>query len=92
MYLKQDVIPCVVLLLALSDHVVLRHEDVPLVEFIYVVFTHMPGESYRRRLRSLLITPLCVDCARALWASFCFKFVSFMSVFVLGGWCCRAPY
>ena len=29
-------------------------EDVPLVEFMYLVFTRMPGESYRRRLRSLL--------------------------------------
>ena len=29
-------------------------EDVPLGEFMYVVFTRMPGESYRRRLRSLL--------------------------------------
>ena len=28
--------------------------DVPLVEFLYLVFTRMPGESYRRRLRSLL--------------------------------------
>ena len=28
---------------------------VPLVEFTYLVFTHMPGESYRRRLRSLLL-------------------------------------
>ena len=28
-------------------------EDVPLVEFMYLVFTHMPGESYCRRLRSL---------------------------------------
>ena len=26
----------------------------PLVEFTYLVFTRMPGESYRRRLRSLL--------------------------------------
>ena len=33
-------------------------EDVPLVEIIYLVFTRMPGECYRRhRLRSLL---LCV--------------------------------
>ena len=32
----------------------IRFEDVPLVEFVYLVFTHMPGESYRRRLRSLL--------------------------------------
>ena len=30
-------------------------EDVPLVEFMYLVFTRMPGESYRRRLRSLLM-------------------------------------
>jgi len=28
--------------------------DVPLVEFMYLVFTRMPGENYRRRLRSLL--------------------------------------
>ena len=28
-------------------------EDVPLVEFMYLVFTRMPGESYSRRLRSL---------------------------------------
>ena len=28
-------------------------EKVPLVEFMYLVFTRMPGESYRRRLRSL---------------------------------------
>ena len=30
-------------------------EDVPLVEFMYLVFTRMPGESYRRRLMSLLL-------------------------------------
>ena len=30
-------------------------EDVPLVEFMYLVFTRMPGESYRTRLRSLLL-------------------------------------
>ena len=30
---------------------------VPLVEFMYLVFTSRPGESYRKRLRSLL---LCV--------------------------------
>ena len=30
-------------------------EDVPLVEFMYLVFTRMPGESYSRRLRSLLL-------------------------------------
>ena len=27
-------------------------EDVPLVKFMYLVFTRMPGKSYRRRLRS----------------------------------------
>ena len=32
-----------------------QNEDVPLVEFMYLVFTRMPGESYRRRLRSLLL-------------------------------------
>ena len=30
-------------------------EDVPLVVFLYLVFTRMPGESYRRRLGSLLL-------------------------------------
>ena len=30
-------------------------EDVPLVEFMYLVFTRIPGESYRRRLRSMLL-------------------------------------
>ena len=29
-------------------------EDVPLVEFTYLVFIRMPGESYRRGLRSVL--------------------------------------
>ena len=30
-------------------------EDVALVEFMYLVFTCMPGESYHRQLRSLLL-------------------------------------
>ena len=30
-------------------------EDVPQVEFMYLAFIRMPGESYRRRLRSLLL-------------------------------------
>ena len=34
---------------------VYRLEDIPLVEFRYLVFTRMPGESYGRRLRSLLL-------------------------------------
>ena len=33
----------------------LELEDVPLVAFMYLVFTRMPGESYRKRLRSLLL-------------------------------------
>ena len=39
-------------------------DDVPLVEFMCLVFTRMPGESYRRRLRSLFLC-LC-DVFRAL--------------------------
>ena len=31
-----------------------KNENIPLVEFMYLVFTCMPGESDRRRLRSLL--------------------------------------
>ena len=30
-------------------------DHVPLVEFIYLVFTRMPGQSYRRLLKSLLL-------------------------------------
>ena len=41
-----------------------RNEDVPVVEFTYLIFTRMPGKSYRRRLRSLLLC-LC-DVFRAL--------------------------
>ena len=39
-------------------------EDVLLVEFMYLVFTRMPGESYRRRVGTLLFC-LC-DVVRAL--------------------------
>ena len=39
-------------------------EDVPLVEFMYLVFICMPDESCRRRLRSVLLY-LC-DVFRAL--------------------------
>ena len=35
-------------------------EAVPLVEFMYLAFTRMPGESDRRRLRTLLLC-LCDD-------------------------------
>ena len=30
-------------------------DDVPLVEFMYLIFKHMSSESYRRQLRSLLL-------------------------------------
>ena len=30
-------------------------EDVPLVEFVYLVFTCMPGESYHRQFRSFVV-------------------------------------
>ena len=36
-------------------YLVFTREDVHLVEFMYLVFTRMPGESYRRQLRSLLL-------------------------------------
>ena len=42
-----------------------NYADVPLVEFMHLVFTRMPGESYRRRLTSLLLCGLC-DHFRAL--------------------------
>ena len=32
-----------------------KFEDLPLVEFMYLVFTRMPSEIYRRRLRSLVL-------------------------------------
>ena len=47
-----------------SPLTVFKREGVSLVEFRYLVFTRMPGESYRRRLRSLLLC-LC-DVFRAL--------------------------
>ena len=36
-------------------------EDVPLVGFMYFVSTHMPGWSYCRRFRSLLLCPLSLQ-------------------------------
>ena len=38
------------------------YEDVPLVEFMYLVFTHKPGESYCRWLRSLLLYLCYIFC------------------------------
>ena len=34
---------------------ILTLKDVPLVKFLYLVFTRMPGESYRRRFGSFLL-------------------------------------
>ena len=39
----------------LASDLILSLEDIPLVEFMYLVFTRMPCESYSRRLRSLLL-------------------------------------
>ena len=42
-----------------DDHLCLlefvRLRDVPLVEFMYLVLTRMPGESFRQQLRCLLL-------------------------------------
>ena len=46
---KRYILPC-----TLRMYVTLYTEDAPLVEFTYLVFTCMPGESYHKRLRSLL--------------------------------------
>ena len=35
---------------------------VPLMEFMYLVFTRIPGESYRQQFRSLLLC-LCLSAA-----------------------------
>ena len=41
-------------------HMENKNEDVPLMEVMYLVFTRTPDESYRRRLRSLLLYLCCV--------------------------------
>ena len=45
-------------------------EDVPLVEFMYLVFTRMPGESYPIRLGSLLLN-LCYVLRALITSSVC---------------------
>ena len=42
--------------------VILKLEDVPLVEFMDLVFTCMPGESYRRRFRGCTSGGVYVPC------------------------------
>ena len=60
-----------------TRELIIHNEDVPLVEFVYLVFTRMPDESDRWRLRSLLlylcyvfraliISPVCRFCTSAL--------------------------
>ena len=46
---------CFLLLLFLTKKKKKHPEDIPLVEFMYLAFTRMPGERYIRRLRSLLL-------------------------------------
>ena len=64
-------------------------EVVCLVEFMYLVFIHMPGESYCRQLRSLICVcvtsfkPFFVDSAQALWASFCFRLFILSSIIII---------
>ena len=65
-------------------------EGAPLVEFMCLVFTRIPGESYRRRLRSLL----CVcDVFRALINSLvyccCWLMISLLAlIFCCCQWLC----
>ena len=56
-------------------------EDVPVVEFIYLVFTRMPGEGYRRRFGSLLLSTC--DVIRALINSLCFLALCVVVVIVM---------
>ena len=59
-YSKQKVCDSLYTMTSVQNNRASRHHlvctNVPLAEFMYLVFTRMPGESYRRRLRSLLCT------------------------------------
>ena len=47
---------CLVLeLFATVHHVLTCFPDFPLVELMYLVFTRMPGESYRRQTQVLVV-------------------------------------
>ena len=57
-------------------------EDVPVAKFMYLVFTRMPSESYRRRLKSLSclcdVFPVCLlVLLRRLKSLSCFCVTSF---------------
>ena len=60
--------------------------DVPLVEFMYLVFTRMPYESYRRRLWSLLLY-LCYVFRALIYPLVCWlKFETIKSTFASFMW------
>ena len=70
-------------------------KDVPLVQFMYFVFTRMPGESYCRRLRSWL----CLrDVFRALinslvcWKSMSLTCPSWLRLTIRGSRVCRLQF
>ena len=71
-------------------------EDVPLVEFMYLVFTRMSAEDYRRRLGSLLLYLCCVFRAliNSLFRLFYFLVWLLLSSYmiVIGGRCTLLPY
>ena len=49
------IVVCALHIEARWAHSSLHNENVPLVETIYLIFTRIPGESYRRRFRFLLL-------------------------------------
>ena len=60
-------------------------EDVPVVEFMYLVFTRKPGESYRSRLRSLLLY-LCYVLRALIYSLECYNCrIGLSFIFFLGG-------
>ena len=61
-------------------------EDVLLVEFMYLVFTHMPGESYHRWLGSLLLY-LCYVLRTLINSLVCWFWVSQLLWQWLVEWC-----
>ena len=63
-------------------------EDVPVVEFMYLVFTRKPGESYRRRLMSLLLF-LCYVLRALIYSLECYNCrigLLFIFFFFFLGW------
>ena len=54
-YVLSPYVPILIVSVKGINVTVVKIEDVPVAEFMYLAFTRMPGESYRRRLRSLLL-------------------------------------